>query len=116
MWKEKFRQFVWQGSALNASGQNIQPNRRTRVVAIVYHQESEYISDSHQWFLIYSQEYTQDVTLESGDLPVAGIVLSDGTVIGAEHFEELPSIGYAMQMFSVHNYTTLITEVYQYFA
>jgi len=54
--------------------------------------------------------------LESGDLPVAGIVLSDGTVIGAEHFEELPSIGYAMQMFSVHNYTTLITEVYQYFA
>ena len=54
--------------------------------------------------------------LESGDLPVAGIVLSDGTVIGAEHFEELPSIGYTMQMFSVHNYTTLITEVYQYFA
>ena len=33
-----------------------------------------------------------------------------------EHFEELPSIGYAMQMFSVHNYTTLIAEVYQYFA
>lgn len=54
--------------------------------------------------------------LESGDLPVAGIVLSDGTVIGAEHFEELPSIGYAMQMFSVHNYTTLIAKVYQYFA